>query len=101
MHSKGTEAEKVNGGGNPLQARLSELYADIKSRQLDELSTQTLSSYVKKRGAQLRGGSDDSDKIKGMNAALRKVKQNDQAKHSDQKTLSLKEANQMARQLRK
>ena len=96
MHSKGAEAEKVNGGGNPLQTHLSELYAEIKARQLDELSTQTLSSYVKKRGAQLRGGSDDSDKIKGMNAALRKVKQNDA-----NKSATLKEANQMARQLRK
>lgn len=41
--------------------------------QLDELSKKTLSSYVKGRGAQLRGGSDDKDKIKGMNTALRKI----------------------------
>ncbi len=44
--------------------------------QVDELSTKTLSNYVKGRGAQLRGGSEDRPKIKGMNAALRKIKQN-------------------------
>lgn len=38
IHSKGTEAEKVNGGGNPfnvdesLVARLSTLYTEVKSR---------------------------------------------------------------------
>lgn len=46
------------------------------SEQIDELSTQTLSSYVKKRGNQLTGGYDDKKKVKGMNAALRKVAKN-------------------------
>lgn len=38
LHSKGKEAEKVNGGGNPfnvdesLVSRLSELYTEVKSR---------------------------------------------------------------------
>jgi hypothetical protein len=36
LASKGTEAPKVNGGGNPMQEtlvrKLSELYAEVKSR---------------------------------------------------------------------
>jgi hypothetical protein len=41
--------------------------------QIDELSTSTLSSYVKKRGLQLRGGSGDTKKIKGINLAMKKM----------------------------
>ena len=48
MFSKGKEAPKVNGGGNPMEAALAELYASVKDRQLDELSKGTLGSYIKK-----------------------------------------------------
>lgn len=41
--------------------------------QIDELSTQTLSSYVKKRGTQLTGGYNDKSKVKGINKAITKV----------------------------
>ena len=45
MHSKGRESPKVNGGGNPMQSQLAELYASVKARKLDELSKDTLGSY--------------------------------------------------------
>jgi len=47
----------------------------VDEEQLDELSTKTLSSYVKSRGAQLVGGYGDAKKVKGINKALRKIKQ--------------------------
>lgn len=43
------------------------------TEQIDELSTQTLSSYIKKRGLQLRGGASDKGKIKGINMAMKKI----------------------------
>ena len=36
LASKGDEAPKVNGGGNPLQAQLAELYAQVKERPVEE-----------------------------------------------------------------
>jgi hypothetical protein len=40
IHSKGIEAPKVNGGGNPMQetlmSQLANLYQEIKERQVDE-----------------------------------------------------------------
>lgn len=73
------EVEKKHGteARNSLEAyHKKNRSMDEEVESIDELSTQTLSSYAKKRGSQLRGGYEDKDKIKGMNAALRKVKQN-------------------------
>lgn len=105
MHSKGGEAEKVNGGGNPLQAQLAELYADIKARQLDELSKDTLKSYTKKAAADLN----DKAYLSGHAYGKGKGDINREKKAFSRQAgiekavdkMSLKEANQLARNLRK
>jgi len=61
---------------NTYSSKVPKRHVKEDSEQIDELSTPTLSSYVKKRGAQLGGGSTDRPKITGMNAALRKIKLN-------------------------
>lgn len=106
MHSKGAEAEKVNGGGNPLQAHLSELYAQIKEReaQLSELSKDTLASYAKKASAgastaAFKAGMTQDDKQFTKHNAKAAKREAGLDKAIDK--LSLKEANQMARKLRK
>ncbi len=68
--------------GDVLKARGVKMKEE--AEQVDELSTKTLSAYVKKRGAQLRGGYEDSEKVKGINAALRKIKQNSVKEEADQ-----------------
>lgn len=106
MHSKGAEAEKVNGGGNPLQAQLAELYSQIKEReaQLAELSKGTLASYAKKASA---GASTAAFKAGMARNDSEFSKQNAKASKREAgldkaiDKMSLKEANQMARQLRK
>lgn len=106
MFSKGDEAEKVNGGGNPLQAHLAELYAQIKERetQIAELSKGTLASYAKKASA---GASNAAFKA-GMTRDDKEFsKQNKKASKREAgldkaiDKLSLKEANELARKLRK
>lgn len=107
MFSKGKEAPKVNGGGNPMAEQLAELYADVKARQLDELSKGTLASYTKKAADNVN----DKAYLSGHAAAKGN---NSSASANDTKAykrlgginkavdkMSLKEANQMARQLRK
>ena len=105
MHSKGSEAEKVNGGGNPLQAQLAELYADIKARQLDELSNDTLKSYTKKAAADLNDRAYLSGHAYGKGKGdINREKKAFSRQAGIEKAvdkMSLKEANQMARNLRK
>ncbi len=107
MASKGDEAEKVNGGGNPLQSHLAELYAQIKERQVSELSNDTLKSYTKKAAANLndKAYSAGHASARGEN---RRASNNDTKAYKRQAgiekavdKMSLKEANQMARSLRK
>ena len=106
MHSKGAEAEKVNGGGNPLQAQLAELYSQIKEReaQLAELSKGTLASYAKKASAgasnaAFKAGMTRDDKEFSKQNAKAGKREAGLDKAIDK--LSLKEANQQARNLRK
>lgn len=80
-YDKVTKGDVVAGRlGKDEMGGKSKKSSSKKDSKLEELSTQTLSSYVKKRGAQLTGGRDDTKKVKGMNAALRKVKQNSSKK---------------------
>jgi hypothetical protein len=107
MFSKGKEAPKVNGGGNPMESQLAELYAQVKARQLDELSNDTLKSYTKKaadnmndkaysaghaaaKGDNRRASSNDTKAYKRLGGITKAVDK-----------MSLKEANQVARKLRK
>jgi hypothetical protein len=104
MFSKGKEAPKVNGGGNPMEEALAALYADVKTRQLDELSKGTLASYAKKASAgasnsAFNAGMTRDDKQFSKHNAKASKREAGLDKAIDK--LSLKEANQMARRLRK
>lgn len=110
MFSKGDEAEKVNGGGNPLQAHLSELYAQIKERQVSELSKNTLSSYAKKATDDatyhsfVAGGKHPTDPTRLSSDKKAMGRQAGVIKAIDRlakEGATLKEANQMVRKLRK
>ena len=106
LASKGIERPKVNGGGNPMQEQLAELYAQVKERQaqLAELSKDTLKSYAKKASA----GASNSAFAAGMTRDDKQFTKHN-AKASKREAgldkaidkLSLKEANQMVRNLRK
>jgi hypothetical protein len=88
MHSKGDEAEKVNGGGNPLQAQLAELYAQIKERPVVE---------AKKAKKDYDGdGKVESEKDEVWGSRMKAAK-----KAGKMESMSLKEANEIARKLRK
>lgn len=85
MFSKGGEAIKVNGGGNPLQAHLAELYAQVKARPLPEAKS-------KKAKKDYDGdGKIESEKDEVWGSRMKAAK----------KAGSLKEANEVARKLRK
>ena len=106
MFSKGKEAPKVNGGGNPMEAALAELYASVKDRQLDELSKGTLASYTKKAAADMndQAFSAGHDYAKNRNGSLTSDKKAYKRQHGIEQAvdkMSLKEANSMARKLRK
>ena len=88
MFSKGDEAEKVNGGGNPLQAHLAELYAQIKERPVAE---------AKKAKKDYDGdGKVESEKDEVWGSRMKAAK-----KAGKMESMSLKEANEIARKLRK
>ncbi len=96
MFSKGDEAEKVNGGGNPLQAHLAELYAQIK-----EAPRRSDIPAVQRKAQAQKQGYKDTWKVskKELDAEDR-----DNISHRDSLAKargSLKEANEMARKLRK
>lgn len=95
MHSKGGEAPKVNGGGNPLQARLAELYAQIK-----ESPNRVDIPAVQRKAQAQKQGYKDTWKVtkKEMDADEKHGK----ISHPDNLAKnSLKEANEIARKLRK
>ena len=107
MFSKGKEAPKVNGGGNPMEAALAELYANVKARQLDELSNDTLKSYTKKAASDMNDAAFTAghDFAKGhKHHSLENDKKSFKRQHGIEKAvdkMTMKEANQMVRKLRK
>jgi hypothetical protein len=106
MFSKGqAHPRKVNGGENPMQEALAALYADVKSRQLDELSKGTLASYTKKAAADMNdkafvAGADFGQKRKGLDNDKKAWKRQHGIEKAVDK-MSLKEANAMIRKMRK
>lgn len=87
LASKGDEAPKVNGGGNPLQAHLEELYAQVKERPLPE---------AKKAKKDYDGdGEVESEKDEVWGSRMKAAKKAGKMEES----ISLKEANQIRRKL--
>lgn len=72
LHSKGIEAPKANGGGNPqqlLQQRLENLYNDIKQRDhLQEVSGELAKKVSNARQAQANKTNSPEDKKKAFKA---------------------------------
>ncbi len=94
MHSKGDEAEKVNGGGNPLQAHLAELYAQIKEspKYSDIPAVQRKKNNPNGNWKVSKQDLDAEDKAGKISHKDNLAKNNG---------TSLKEANEIARRLRK